>query len=168
MGVFKAFTARVYDRELRHTTKGQKFSYKGLKFNAKIVDVYDGDTLTVVFRYRGELQQHSVRMIGYDSPEMKPPKTKPDREHEIAAAKEARKALMTITGFDEQSTHLVSIECHAFDKYGRILVNLYTKRRNRWWSWRECINVNQWMIDRGYGVPYDGGSKLNWFTQLNG
>ena len=36
-----------------------------------------------------------------------------------------------------------------FDKYGRILVNVYKNK----------IDINQWMINNGYGYPYFGGTK---------
>ncbi len=63
-----------YDLELRNSVRGKNSNFAGKKFKCKVVNVYDGDTCTVVFRHRGKLEQHSVRMLGYDSPEMKPPK----------------------------------------------------------------------------------------------
>jgi len=148
----------IYDHKLRHAEKTKKFSYQGMTVKAKMVDIYDGDTLTLVFRYRGELQQHSCRMMGYDSPEMKPLKSKPDREAEIEAAKAAKEALKELL---ERHT-VVTVKCHQFDKYGRVLVTLWVPGRSGLFS---CcggdLNVNQWMIDQGYGYVYDGGTKKN-------
>ena len=42
------------------------------KYNAKVVDVYDGDTITVSIINNCTIQKHKLRMLGYDSPEMKP------------------------------------------------------------------------------------------------
>lgn len=56
-------------------TNTEKFNFKNKLFKAKCVKVYDGDTITVVFMIFGEFYKFSVRMDGYDSPEMKP-KTK--------------------------------------------------------------------------------------------
>ncbi len=152
MHFYNLIPNRLYDHDLRHATKGKKFSYAGLSFKCKVVDVYDGDTLTVVFRYRGKLQQHSVRMLGYDSPEMKPPRSDPDREREITAAKAAKKALA-----DMVCTGTAKIECDAADKYGRILVTLYKEKG--YGCFRTSCNINEWMMSNGYGVPYDGGTK---------
>lgn len=151
----------IYDYKLRHAEKTQKFSYKDMTVKAKMVDIYDGDTLTLVFRYRGELQQHSCRMLGYDSPEMKPPKSKPNRQAEIEAAKAARQALKDLL----ERHQIMTVKCHQFDKYGRILVTITVPGGTGIFGGCCCfgghINVNQWMIDHGYGYKYDGGSKKN-------
>ena len=38
-----------------------------------------------------------------------------------------------------------------FDKYGRILGTVFNKKTSE--------NINTKMIDNGYGLPYDGGTK---------
>lgn len=151
----------LYDFELRSACKGEKFTYRGYRCKAKVVDIYDGDTLTLVFRHRGHLEQHSCRMVGYDSPEMKPPKSDPNREREIAAAKRARAALQGMV-----SDGLVRVECGDFDKYGRILVTLYVRdpQAGGCPGFGICgrpaeIEVNRWMVEEGHGIPYDGGTK---------
>jgi endonuclease YncB( thermonuclease family) len=132
--------------ELRESKLDAKdFSFNGETFEAKVVSVYDGDTARVKFRWAGRIIQYQVRMMGYDSPEMKPLKTKIGREKEIAAAKEAKKALLGQT-----CDGLVTIACGPFDKYGRILVTMHTEKGE---------NINQWMMNNHYGVPYDGGTK---------
>ena len=45
---------------------------------------------------------------------------------------------------------LVYIKCHNFDKYGRLVLENFLSLK---------ITVNQ-MIINGYGIPYDGGTKL--------
>jgi endonuclease YncB( thermonuclease family) len=148
---------RFYDRKLRNAIKGKNFNYTGQTFKAKVVDIYDGDTITVVFRYKGELQQHRCRMLGYDSPEMKPLRSKKNRDLEIVKAKEAQKALADLI-----DNKLVRIACHDFDKYGRLLIDMYVGHpfafRLRFWK-GNYIWTNQWMIDNGYGYAYQGGTK---------
>ena len=109
----------------------------------RVVDVYDGDTCKVLMNYRGQIDQWTVRMNGYDSPEMKPAKTNPNREKEKEAAKKAREALMT-----HFSSHIF-IKIIGFDKYGRLLVEAYNGK----------IHINKWMIESGFGYSYDGGKK---------
>jgi len=48
---------------------------------------------------------------------------------------------------------LVTIECFDFDKYGRILVNVYN----------DNILINEIMINENHGKKYDGGKKdIDW------
>lgn len=146
----------IYDYHLRNATVGKDFSYDGMVVNGRVVSVYDGDTLRIVFRYRGELQQHNCRMLGYDSPEMKPPSANKNRELEKDAALVAKATLEART-----INQLIKVECHGFDKYGRILVVLYTRRTGCLFfgCGHKGYNINQYMIENGFGVPYDGGTK---------
>jgi len=141
----------IYDYDLRHATKGRDFSYDGLLVDCKVVHVLDGDTVRIVFRYRGEMQQHICRMLGYDSPEMKPLLKNPNRLAEKAAAIQAKEALEEKLAGET----LVKAECHGNDKYGRILVVLY----KRTLLGGKGENINQYMLDNNFGVPYDGGTK---------
>ena len=131
------------DAELLEAVRGKDFSFKGERFAAKVVDVHDGDTCRVVFRFGGRLIQYVARLHGYDSPEIHPLKSKPNRDAEIAAAGAARDALAART------QGLVEIVCGEFDKYGRLLVMMS----------KDGESVNDWMVANGHGVPYDGGKK---------
>lgn len=121
----------------------EDFTFQGQGFIAKIVDVYDGDTVRALFATDLELNsivQYRVRMLGYNSPEMKPRKDSPERLEEKKLAVAARDALIgRILGT------VVYMVCDKFDKYGRPLVTLYTL---------EGENINGWMINSGYGKPY--------------
>lgn len=124
------------------------FSFEGLKIDVKVVDIYDGDTFTGCFIFRNEIIKYKFRTIGYDSPEMKPSKSNPYREQEKLKAKEARQKFIE---YSQCQNNLISVECQKFDKYGRILGTVFNKQTSE--------NVNQKMIQNGYGLPYDGGTK---------
>ena len=111
------------------------------------MSVYDGDTFTACFKYRGQIIKYRFRTFGYDSPEMKPLKSKPNREEEKAKAVIARDKFKEIIKFE--TNELVELEMLGFDKYGRILVNVI----------KDGINVNEWMIKNNHGYPYFGGAK---------
>jgi len=149
---FGCYRKRIIDTELRQATKEFAFSYNDRSFTAKVVSVYDGDTMTVVFRNYGRLEQHNVRLLGIDTPEMKPPLDMEYRALHIQKAVRARDALMGLV-----EGKLVHIKCGKFDKYGRILVKVRTRRQ--FFKCISPIDVNQWMLDNKYGVPYDGGTK---------
>lgn len=123
------------------------FSFDGYKCKAKVVSVYDGDTFTACFKYRGQIIKYRFRTFGYDSPEMKPLKSKPNREEEKAKAIIARDKFKEIIKFE--TNELVDLKMLGFDKYGRILVNVI----------KDGINVNEWMIKNNHGYPYFGGAK---------
>ena len=49
----------------------KKFSLENKIFLGKIVNVYDGDTCKIIICFKDEFFKFNVRMIGYDSPELK-------------------------------------------------------------------------------------------------
>jgi endonuclease YncB( thermonuclease family) len=149
----------------------------GVSTIGKMVDVYDGDTgnLLLVWQGRiapkggvrydegGTIHQFRVRLSGYDSPEMRPPKNCEDREAKIAVAHVARDTLWelctsnsTIRPIDRGVLHdsLLRVQCGRFDKYGRLLVTLYAKLDGS-----NEVSINQLMIDKSMGYPYFGGKK---------
>lgn len=129
--------------------KTPMFSLEDMKFKCKVVDVYDGDTVKVVFPMNGNIYRWSVRLTGYDTPEMRPPKNQPNRDEEKKAAYAARDFLKSKVMNDKQ---LVYIKCGEFDKYGRLLGTLFIKEDDE-------KSVNDLMIEMGHGYIYDGGTK---------
>ena len=89
------------------------FSFEGIKCNAKIVDVYDGDTFKAVIFYDNKMIKINCRSLGYDSPEMKPRLNIKNREEHIARAKAAKNRFIELVSIYE----LVYLECFKFDKY---------------------------------------------------
>ena len=117
---------------------------------AKVVSVYDGDTCRVVIPYKEDFYKWNVRLDGYDTPEMRPSKSKPNRDKEIEAAKEAKKFLISkVMSTPEQ---LIFIKCKKFDKYGRLLADIYL-------NMNDTISVNDLMVQNGHGYLYNGGTK---------
>ena len=88
-------------------------------------------------------------MYSYDSPEMRPSRKKSNRDEEILNAKKARDYLKSLVMNPNQ---LVYIKCGDFDKYGRLLGQLYINKD-------DIISINQMMINKGYGKEYYGGKK---------
>ena len=141
------------------------FSIEG-KFDAKVVDVYDGDTCTILLFNDNKVEKFKVRCLGYDSPEMKPSKSINNRNVVIFKAIEARNyfinrvtnhnLLLNMQYSKEElkdifntNSKLIQVECHGWDKYGRLLCKFFDKN----------ININEDMVSNGYGYVYDGGTK---------
>lgn len=146
--LFRAKKNNLEERLSTATNDIPLFNFKGLKIPVKVVDIYDGDTFTGCFIFKDQIIKCKFRTLGYDSPEMKPPKNKPNREQEKIKAKEARGKFIE---YSDCQHNLIIVECQQFDKYGRILGTVFNKKTSE--------NVNTKMIDNGYGLPYDGGTK---------
>ena len=138
---------QYWDPELLASSKDDtEWSLTGEVFLAKVVSVYDGDTVRVKFRIKyGRPKQFVVRLLGYDAPELKPKKNSQYREAEKKAAIAARDALAEKIG-----NKMVWLTCGGWDKFrGRILGSVVYKGQN----------ISDWMIQQGHGVKYDGGTK---------
>ena len=123
------------------TLKTPLFGLKGKTKWAKVVKVYDGDTIHVVFYLGFKLYRWKCRLLGIDTPEIK---TKSEIEH--AAAIKAKEKLSDLI-----LNKIITIECNNFDKYGRLLITVYKSR----------VNINKFMVRQGYAYEYDGGTKQN-------
>jgi endonuclease YncB( thermonuclease family) len=115
-------------------------------------NIYDGDTFSIVFEYRGEIIKYRCRCLGYDSPEMKPKLNVTNRDREVAAAKAAKARLTEL--LQKSPTKLIRVTCSEFDKYGRILVNV--------WNGVDSDSINDIMVREGHGREYSGGTKEEW------
>ena len=128
------------------TSKTNKFSLNGYKTFAKCVHAYDGDTIHVVFKmpHSNEYNKWVIRMMGIDTPEIK---SKNTNEKQLAV--KARDFLRELI-LDK----IIIIECLEFDKYGRLLGNLFIEGSD--------ISISNMMIEKGYAKAYDGGTKTTW------
>lgn len=122
---------------------------------ARVVDVYDGDTVTIVFYFQDHPIKDSFRMLGYDSPEMKPLKTIPNRDLHIQAARVARKYL-----HDTIIDQIVWVHFVQEEKYGRLMGELFMidPHHPNYFTGKEK-SINATMIQKGFGKPYNGGHK---------
>ena len=124
------------------------YELKG-NFRCKVVDVYDGDTVTIILFNKLGYEKHKLRMYGYDSPEMKPRLDFPNREEEKQKAILAKNYLSELI-----LNKIVEFESMGYDKYGRLLGKLYKLN-----TFTNKIELNQLMINQGHGYPYFGGTK---------
>ena len=129
--------------------KTKKFTLEGQTKLCKVVSVYDGDTCKVVFDHNGVINRWNVRMNGYDTPEMRPSKSLPNRDEIKQKAIASRDYLKSLVYNKDQ---LVYIKCGEFDKYGRLLGDIYINKEDE-------ESVNNLMIKTGHGYEYHGGTK---------
>jgi len=115
-----------------------EFAIRGT-YDAKIVNVVDGDTVDAVFYFRGKLNKFRLRLAGINAPEMKPRKNVENREQVKEAARVSTRFLI-----ERVLNKVITIECHGPGDFGRTLSTLYY----------EGVNLNSKMLELGLAVPY--------------
>lgn len=109
---------------------------------AKVVSVYDGDTIKAIFPLNGVLYKWNCRLSGVDTPEIR---TRNEREKKYGYI--VRDKLR-----EQILDQVVNVECGELDKYGRLLITVYKGEQD----------MNRWLIDNDYAFAYDGGTKQSW------
>ena len=105
----------------------------------KVIKCYDGDTVTIATIQNDELVRFSVRMLGYDTAEIK---SKDPTEKQCAKAAQADICEMVLG-------KIVKVEKNeGLDKYGRLLLEISV----------DGVSVNKYMKGK-WGVSYYGGHK---------
>jgi micrococcal nuclease len=122
------------------------FSFKGDAKQAKVVDVYDGDTIKVVFSVQDKLYKFNCRIQHVDTPEIRT-KNKLEKQFGLKVRDILR---------DKILGKIVNIVCDDFDKYGRLLIDIKL----------EDTLLSQWLISNNYAFEYDGGTKKSWEKYL--
>ena len=118
----------------------QKFVYE-----AKVLSVHDGDTISVEIDLGFELKfTDKIRFYGLNAPELKIRNDKNKLVENPAGTKtlEIVKEFLPIG-----STIVVETIKDKKEKYGRYLANIYAMRDG------EQINVNKWLLDYKLAIP---------------
>ena len=153
-----------------------EYSLKNISFEGKVVNAYDGDTVHIVFLINNQLVKYNCRLLGIDSPEICPKNVndKTKRESEITSAVKSRNFLISqVTGIMPtgivskkdikelcgKSKKLVWIKCYDFDKYGRLLVEIFLDKK-------DTVSLNKKMVLAKYAVEYDGGTKKEFYSNI--
>ena len=125
--------------------------------------VHDGDTVHGALKllpYPPTLLVDSVRLAGIDTPELR---GKCDAEK--TKARTARTALRNKTAAMAETYAFALVFADDREKYGRQLGYIlgYPLDDDGIVEPRgPVVNLNQWMVDQGHAVVYDGGTKHDW------
>lgn len=137
------------------------FTFKGKKYECKVLDIYDGDTINVAYYLEGfNYVKSNIRLMGIDTPELK------GEQHDMGIkARNHLIKLLTNINIDKEYTrkeirelinnsneNIINVMFLDFDKYGRPLATLY----------KNGININDILVKNGYAKHYDGGKKELW------
>ncbi len=140
------------NNELMTMTKEntQLLSLNGQEFDAKVVYVYDGDTIHVVFRIFNKYYRWNCRILGVDTPELRTKDEKEKQKGYIVRDKVKENFLEKI----------VKIKCYDFDKYGRLLIDVYLPKNIP--DKKNKTLLSEWLIANDYAYAYEGGTKIKW------
>ena len=125
------------------------FSLENIIFDAKIVDVHDGDTVKAVFNVFGKYYKWNCRIAHVDTPELR-----------TDDPEEKQRALFVRDKLREQILNkVVTLHCLKFDKYGRLLVEIVTTELD--------MPIHEWLIQNKYANPYEGKTKIKFVKKNN-
>ena len=127
-------------------SKVKDFTFEGQNKTAKVVSVYDGDTVKVVFPVLSKLFKFNCRISGVDTPEIRT-RNKLEKEYGLLVRDKLREKILD---------KVVTIKCGDFDKYGRLLIDIQERGA------LAEETVSEWLIKNNYAFKYDGGTKKDW------
>jgi endonuclease YncB( thermonuclease family) len=122
------------------------FSLAGRTLPARVHRIYDGDScyVTVAMDDTAVPVTFKARLNGIDTPELRGASAA-EKACGIIARNRLRELL--------PETLIVCAVCGTWDKYGRVLVDLYLA---------DGTSVNRLLVAEGLAVPYDGGRRTPW------
>jgi endonuclease YncB( thermonuclease family) len=150
-----------------HGFQTNSFSLCNMQTYARLVDIYDGDTMTCIIPIKycehcGHTYfKFNIRLLGIDTQEMK---SKEEAEKNKALL--ARKLVLdTLCNSDvdlhcsraevrdllDKNVVCIWLECFEMEKYGRVLANVYKEKNGE--------SVNHMLLQRGLAYEYFGGTK---------
>lgn len=143
------------------------FSLKGTECYGRVVQIHDGDTITVIIPLfdTNKFYKFSVRLSGIDTCEV----SSTTEENKILAINAKNKLIELVTSTNNNITDiksylhnnitLVYLKCLDFDKYGRLLATIYKNKNDE-------ISFSDILIKEKLGYCYTGKKKLTELEQL--
>ena len=146
------------------------FTLNGRTYPAKCVKCYDADSIHVVVLLHGAYTRFRCRLKGIDTAELRS-KDNDEKAHAV----QARDYLKTLI-----MDKLIVINCYEFDKYGRLLVDVFVDRdvlnalnpalvhggdtteqqHPLHYGGGDQVHINHHLIQCGYAYEYRGGRRL--------
>lgn len=125
---------------------------KNYETYAKCLRIVDGDTCVVAFFKNGELHKYKCRLSGIDTAEINS-----DSPEEKFVGELAIKRVQDFMG----KKMMIYIRCHNWDKYGRLLIDIYKNDKKK-------LLLNHILIKDGLAYEYKGNKKRDfndWYVK---
>ena len=123
---------------------------------AKVIDIYDADTLTCILFFRGIPNIVKIRLDGIDAPEMRP-----NSSDEIENVQEKALAIIgkfALTKIIMECNNIIYIKTKGSEKYGRTLADIYTHKDS-------SLSINKILINFRLVDNYYGKKKEKLFKE---
>lgn len=138
------------EEQLNKMKKPEKLNTK-----ARVIKVYDGDTIFISYFHHGFLYSNKLRIVGVDCPEIRPEKK--GRTEESLIREKAISAKIRDILKEKILDKIVDIEIiRGEDKYGRDLGDAFI----------EGESISKWLLENNYGYNYEGDGKKS-FDELD-
>lgn len=130
--------------EKLETDDVELFSLDKCKFVAKCVEVYDGDTITIIIypNLGKKFLKFKVRLAEINAPEFKT-KNLEEKKKGIISRDYLRELILG---------KIIYILCGKFDKFGRLLGTIYLPENEQ--NNQNTQNVNELLVIGGYAVAH--------------
>jgi endonuclease YncB( thermonuclease family) len=173
---YKQFAFNYKDLDKVNENEIDIFTFNNTIRLVRVVDIYDGDTITILFDLNYDKPntkpyyiKKSLRLYGFDAPEMRPLKTIDNRELHIHCAKIAKNELKKKIVLENSKCNKIKNKNNLYiwvrfmkeEKYGRAMGNIYwvNDKKSLIHCPDESNNLCRWMINNKLGLPYKGGKK---------
>jgi endonuclease YncB( thermonuclease family) len=141
------------------------FSLKGINSQARVVNIIDGDTVVVILNIFNGFYKFYTRLINIDTCEIH--SSNLELKEKGNTAKYRVIELITKNKYNNlskkdiikilnENVYIVNIECDDFDKYGRLLANIFVDEKN----------IGDILVDEKLAYRYYGDKKLSEIDQL--
>lgn len=155
-----------------HDISTPYFKLNGLNTYGRLVDIHDGDTCKIILPIFGTYYKFNVRLNGIDTCEI--------TSHNIENKNKALKARTKICSLIQEKwghsdcpietqkeikeylksiTCIVYVKCYDFDKYGRLLADVYIDDNQK--------SLSEILLDEKLAYSYNGGTKISEEEQLH-
>ena len=134
-----------------YTQEPCEFIYKV----SSLEKVVDGDTIDVTLDLGFDVcTRQRVRLLGIDTPESR---TSDAEEKKYGLLSKQKLKEWCLKAVESENDDIdIELRCPERDsrgKFGRILAEVWVSEDGQW------TNVNKWMCENGYAVPYVGQNK---------
>lgn len=135
------------------------FSLNGLQTYGRVVQIHDGDSMTVILPLHDKFYKFSIRLARIDTCEVTS-KISLNKTLAINAKKRLIELVTSSTNdipnikkYLLNNIALVYIKCFDFDKYGRILASVYKDKD-------DPLSFSEILVKEKLAYQYDGKKKL--------
>ena len=164
----KIISDLIINMENFNDTNTPLFSFNGVNGMSRVVDITDGDTIKAIINFKGDYYKIIVRLNNIDTCETKS-KCEENKNLGINAKKRLYNLITnkTIETNDKKlikkelndNCYLIYLKCYDFDKYGRVLGDIYKNENDN-------ISFSSILINEKLAYIYGGKTKLTEKEQI--